>query len=451
MRLMMFTVMISAMSAVMFNVVLPQISQEFHLTLSQVSWLSSAYTLIYAFGTVTYGKLADRFQLKTLLTFGLSLFAAGSLLGLVSHTFPAALLARCLQSAGAAAVPATALIIPVRYFPPEKRGSALGMTAVGLALGGALAPVVSAFVVSFASWRWLFLPSLLILLLLPLYRKHLEHERKEAARPFDLLGGALLASAVALLLLAVTNRSWWCAAGGAAALLLFALRIRTAQDAFVQPRLFRNRTYTFALTLAFFISGIGISLYFVTPILLADVYRLSSSWIGFAMVPAAAVSSVLGRKGGKLADRKGNSYLLTLGSASLIACFVLLSCFTGLSPLAVSLFLVFGNVGQSFLQIAMSNTVSRSLPKDQVGVGMGLFSMAGFIAQGVGAGMFGSATAVRSSGVSWNPLHTDPGSALYGNIYLVLAAAHVAILLLYRWQFRTKRTIAAVEPAAQTK
>ncbi len=84
----------------MFNVVLPQISEEFHLTLAQVSWLSSAYTLIYAFGTVTYGKLADRFQLKSILTLGLTLFTAGSLIGLVFQTFWFALLGRCLQSAG---------------------------------------------------------------------------------------------------------------------------------------------------------------------------------------------------------------------------------------------------------------------------------------------------------------------------------------------------------------
>ena len=108
MRLMLFTVTISSMSAQMFHVVLPQISEEFGLSMAQVSWLSSAYTLIYAFGTVTYGKLADRFQLKTLLTFGIGLFAAGSFIGLVSASFAAALLGRCLQSAGAAAVPALA-------------------------------------------------------------------------------------------------------------------------------------------------------------------------------------------------------------------------------------------------------------------------------------------------------------------------------------------------------
>ncbi|OGX68728.1 MAG: antiporter [Paenibacillus sp. RIFOXYA1_FULL_44_5] len=444
MRLIMFTVMISSMNALVFNVVLPQISEEFHLTLAQVSWLSSAYTLIYAFGTVIYGKLADRFQLKSLLTFGLSLFAAGSLVGLISQTFGIALLGRCLQSAGAAAVPAIALIIPVRYFSPEKRGSALSMSAVGIALGSALAPVISAIVVSFANWRWLFMPSLLMLLLLPLYRKYLEHESKEATRKFDWLGGSLLAASITLLLLGVTNRTWWYLIFGLVAVILFIVRIRNAKEAFIQPKLFQNKEYSIALTLAFLIAGIGISLYFLTPILFSEVYHLGSNWIGFAMIPAAAASSILGRKGGKLADLKGNSYLFSVASGSLITCFVLLSIFTGISPLWISIFLMFGNVGQSFLQIAMSNSISRSLPKDQVGVGMGLFSMINFIAQGMAAGVYGI-VAAQGSSVNWNPLHVDPNSYLFSNIYLVLAAVHVGILLFYRLQFRTKNSSVSIE------
>ncbi|WP_169082016.1 MFS transporter [Paenibacillus sp. PL91] len=444
MRLMMFTVMMSSMSALMFNVVLPQISKEFHLTLAEVSWLSSAYTLIYAFGTVTYGKLADRFQLKSILTFGLTLFAVGSLIGLVSQTFWFALLGRCIQSAGAAAVPAVALIIPVRYFSPEKRGSALSMTAIGIALGSALAPVVSALVVSFASWRFLFLPSLLILLLLPLYRKYLEHEQKEAPRKFDWLGGSLLAVSVTLILLGATNRAWLYVVFGLAALTLFIVTIRNTTDAFIHPQLFQNKRYSIGLALSFLISGIGISLYFLTPILFSEVHQLSSNWIGFAMVPAAAASAILGRKGGKLADLKGNSYLFSAASGLLITCFALLSIFTGILPLWISFFLIFGNVGQSFLQIAMSNSISRSLPKDQIGVGMGLFSMISFIAQGIAAGVYGI-IAEQGSSVHWNPLNVGTSGHLFSNIYFVLAILHVGILLLYRTQFLTVKPSISIE------
>jgi DHA2 family metal-tetracycline-proton antiporter-like MFS transporter len=106
---------------------------------------------------------------------------------------------RVLQSAGAAVIPATAMIIPVRYFPMEKRGRALGMVAVGLALGNAIAPIVGGLVSSVASWRLLFGLSILVLLTLPFYRKYLGNEQGNPGR-IDYIGGALLGGTIAMLL-----------------------------------------------------------------------------------------------------------------------------------------------------------------------------------------------------------------------------------------------------------
>ncbi|CAG7645977.1 Putative multidrug resistance protein MdtD [Paenibacillus solanacearum] len=432
-RVLMFTLMVSSMSALMFNFVLPDISEQFGLSIAQVSWLTSAYTLIYAIGTVTYGKLADKFKLKHLLTAGLLLFAAGSLIGLASQSFWMALVGRCIQSAGASAIPATAVLIPVRYIAPERRGSALGMTAVGLALGSALGPVVASVIVSIAHWRWLFCVPLLLLLTLPYYRKYLGDEQGTAG-PFDWLGGGLLAASVALLLLGVTNGAWLCIAGSAIFGALFIARIRSAAVPFVPPGLFANRSYRLGIMLAVLINGIGISLYFLSPLLLSRVFELPSYWIGFAMVPAAAASAVLGRRGGKLADAKGNAYLFCIASGLLLACFALLSSFTAVSPLLIAAFLIFGNVGQSFMLIAMSNSISRTMPKEQVGVGMGIFSMLNFMTQGIATGVYGKLVDLPGAAI-WNPVSANAGSAVFSNIYMVLAALHVVIWLIYYARF----------------
>jgi DHA2 family metal-tetracycline-proton antiporter-like MFS transporter len=340
---------------------------------------------------------------------------------------------------GAAAIPATAMLIPVRYIAPDRRGSALGMAAVGLAIGSALGPVISALIVGVAHWRWLFCIPLLILFTLPFYRKYLNDEKQGVFGKFDWFGGGLLAVAVALFLLGVTNGTWWFMIGGVLALVFFIARIRTVADPFVQPKLFENKEYILVLTLAFLINGIGFSLYFLSPLLLSQVQHLTSSWIGFAMVPAAVASAILGRKGGKLADLKGNSHLFFVASGSLLTCFVLLSTFTGSSPFFIAMFLIFGNVGQSFMLIAMSNSISRTLPKDQVGVGMGLFSMMNFIAGGMATGVYSWVVDIGSD-VLWNPLNINQNGLIYSNIFFVLAALHVAILLFYYFQYgRAKR------------
>lgn len=67
----MATLILSVMNAAMFNVALPQMREEFELTASQVSWVMTGFTSLYAIGTVVFGKLSDRFRLRNLLTIGL--------------------------------------------------------------------------------------------------------------------------------------------------------------------------------------------------------------------------------------------------------------------------------------------------------------------------------------------------------------------------------------------
>ncbi|MGN7358010.1 MFS transporter [Paenibacillus sp. SAF-054] len=445
-RLLACTLVISVMSAGMFNVVLPQIREEFHLTLSQVSWMTSVYTLIYAIGTVIYGKLADQYRLKQLLTVGLLVFAAGSVMGLVSTTFGMVIAGRALQAAGAAVIPATSTLIPVRYFPVEKRGTALGMTAVGLAIGNALSPVVSALVASVADWRWLFCIPLLSLLLLPWYRRYLNDD-KGAAGQVDWPGAILLGAGVGMLLFGLSEEKWLLLTGGVAAFILFALRIRSVREPFIQPLLLKNKRYMVYLLATFLLTGISFTLIFLSPLLLAEEQRLSSGWIGLTLVPAAIASALLGQKGGRVADARGVSFLFHIASALLLSCFALMSIFAGAPPILIAIILILGNVGQSFMNITLASSASKTLPKEQAGVGMGMFAMMNFIAGSVAVAVSGKVIDM-GAGFKWNPLNytTGPGGLIYSNIFLVLAFVHIVILI--AGHLYLKRTERSPVPAA---
>lgn len=443
------TLIISVMNATMFNIVLPKMSEELGLSFAEVSFVFSAYILVYAIGSAIYGKLADRFQLKNLITFGLSFLVIGSAVGMAAPGFGFILLGRILQAAGAAVIPAAAMIIPVRFFPAEIRGRAFGTTAAGLALGNALGPVVSALIAGTVHWRWLFGVPALLLVTIPFYRKLLGAEEVGRGR-FDALGGGLLAGAVTLLLLSVTFASWSAAGGCLLLFALFILRIQRAEQPFVQPRLFRNRTYRTGLAINVLIMGIGYSLPLLTPKLLADASGLEPGWIGLAMVPAAAISALLGRKAGKLADARGNRFLYTIASLLLVTGFALMSAFAGASPAFIAVFLIFGTVGQMFIQISMQGTISRSLPKDQTGVGMGLVAMLNFLTGAVVTSVY-SRMIDLDAGMSWNPLNTDPGTAAYGNLYLALALLHIGLLAYYRFRFsKSPRNIGAAAGESRT-
>lgn len=433
--LLVFTLIISVMNATMFNIVLPNISKQFQISSSQASWIITAYMIVYAIGSVTYGKLTDRYSLKNLLTFGLLLFAIGSVIGLVASEYWMVIVGRIVQAAGASVIPAISMIVPVRYFTSERRGRALGTVAIGFSLGLAIGPIIAGVVSSTWNWRVLFVISLLSLLTLPMYRKYLDDEKGVSGK-MDYIGGILLASTVAILLLALTNGSVWLALGGILIFIFFVLRIRYTPNPFINPAIFRNKPFSFGLIITFVMIGIGFAFPFITPQLLSSVNHLSPVFIGIVMLPSSLMAALLGRQGGKLADDKGNRFLVFTAAALLIIGFLSLSSVVGMSPVFIAIFLIFGILGQSFMQIAMSNTVSRTLSKENIGVGMGLFSMVTFIATATSTAVIGKILDLGTSTIRLNPIPKNSATFVYSNIFLTLPILIVAVAALYYVQFR---------------
>ena len=435
MRVMFFTAVFSTLSMLTFNIVLPELRDEFHIDLAQASWLSSGYLFVYALGNVVYGKLASRFRLKNLITCGLTLFAVGSLLGFASTSFWLALTGRLVQAAGASVVPAAAMLLPIRYFPPERRPGAMSMTTAGLALGTALGPVVAALLLTFLNWRWLYVPPVFVLVLVPFFRKYVNDDSTPNPGKLDWLGGALLALTVAFMLIGATYLIGWMGVAAALMMLLFIWRLSTAADPFIQPALFRNGKYTSGLMLAALISSIASGMALLPPVLLADVYGLGSEWIGFLLVPAAAVSSVLSRVGGKVGDRKGERRLYLLASSLLMLGLMLLALFSGVVDVwLIPLFLIFVHVGQTFIQVAVSSTLSKTLPKEQAGVGMGLFQMLNGLASSMAVIIYG--LLLELDFPSWNPFVDDTDGAMITNLFLVFLILHAVLLMFYRSRFQ---------------
>ncbi|WP_237716573.1 hypothetical protein [Brevibacillus sp. CF112] len=92
--------------------------------------------------------------------------------------------------------------------------------------------------------------------------------------------------------------------------------------------------------------------------------------------------------------------------------------------------MIFGNVGQSFMQITLANSISGTLAKEQAGVGMGIFSMLNFISMGIASGIYSKVIDLGAT-TQWNPVNPYPVGFVYSNIYLVLAALHALIFLFY--------------------
>jgi MFS transporter, DHA2 family, methylenomycin A resistance protein len=145
----------------LITVALPSVAHGLHVKGSSTSAVLSAYFGAYALVLLPAGELVDRFGARRLALTGLGVFAVGALAGALAQSFGALLLARVIQGAGAGLVSPAALAGAVSGFPPERRGSALGIWGASAGMSNLAGPLLGGLLTVAFGWRanwWALLP-----------------------------------------------------------------------------------------------------------------------------------------------------------------------------------------------------------------------------------------------------------------------------------------------------
>src|SRR5829696_7729131 len=199
------------LDATIVNVAFPDIRASFSdVTLAGLSWILSAYGLVFAALLVPGGRYADVVGGRRLFLAGLAAFTAGSVLCATAPSVPLLVAARVLQAAGGALlVPASQLLV-MAAFPPEQRMKVIGVMAGVAALASALGPVLGGLMVDLGGWRLVFLVNLPIGLAALVFGRRMPEPppRPQASRP-DLLGSLVAVVAVGALALGAVQGPVW--------------------------------------------------------------------------------------------------------------------------------------------------------------------------------------------------------------------------------------------------
>ncbi len=134
----------------------PLVQSEFHLTNTQVGYLTSAFLGFYMIAAPFTGPLADRYSRKKIIILGAIFWSALTLLTAVTHTYWELLIRHTLVGIGEATFVTIAPTFVADSFPENKRGRIFGVfylaipvgTAAGYLLGGKLGP--------YFGWRYPF-------------------------------------------------------------------------------------------------------------------------------------------------------------------------------------------------------------------------------------------------------------------------------------------------------
>lgn len=401
------SIVLVIMNTMMFNLALPSVAHDFGLSASSTSWIVTGYSIVFAISSITYSRLSDFVPIRRLIIIALVSLSAAAIVGLFSGSFLLLLLVRLVQASGAGAIPALSLVLIARYVPMERRGKAMATIMSAASLGLGLGPVAGGAIVEYIGWHYLFAVTAITILLVPMFAALLPAE-KPAKGSFDALGAFFVGIGTTGLLLFLTNQSGTALIAGLISLVLFVIRIRRARDPFVQPALFRNRTFLL-------LGAVGIAAYlcsfstlFLIPQILVNLYGLSAISSGLIIFPGSLLALFLSRKVGKIIDQQGNAAIIRYIPLLVLASVLLFALFAGSSYVAILFIYMMLSVGFTFLTSSISNEMSRILQPSQIGSGLGLFQLLQFF-----SGAFG--VAATASALTWQK--DLPLKAAYGNIY----------------------------------
>jgi DHA2 family metal-tetracycline-proton antiporter-like MFS transporter len=433
-------VFVAVMNSSMVNVSVPVIRQDFGVSEAQVGWVITGYLLTYAVGIPLYGRVSDVFSLRNAFSLGLVVFAVGSLVSALAPSLPLLVFGRIVQATGAAAIPALASASVAKVLPPGDRGTALGLVVSSVGVGAAVGPVVGGALEELAGWHSLFYATLLLtLLLLPGALRVLPHTEPSGERSFDLPGGILLGLAAGLFLFGITQgqvagfgsaSSWGSFAGSALAAAGFVWRITGARHPFVSPALFRNRGYVAAVILGYFSMLVNVSCLVSVPLLISQVNGLSAGAAGLVLAPGAVALAILSPLAGRLSDRIGIKPLVYAGLTIMLLSVLFISTFgAGAAPYLVAVGMLGIGSGFAFTNSPNVNATAAALPKDEVGVGLGIFNGLFFLGGGTGPAVVGAFLAARreAGADALNPSYTLD-AAPFSDSFLLLAIAVVIAL-----------------------
>ena len=365
------------LDATIVNVALPTFARVFESSLQSLQWIITGYMLAAAAVIPLSGWLSDRFGAKRVYLVALVLFTAGSALCAAATTAPMLTAFRVLQGLGGGMLMPVGMAILYRLAPPDKRGAVMGLFGIPMLLGPALGPVISGWLLEFASWPWIFLINVPVgaAAVVIGMRSLPRLEAENTGSRLDTLGMVLGPIAFASLTYGISEstEAGWTGRStvtgitvGLIALAAFIARELTTVQPLLELRVFKSRDFSLAILTQWLIIAGMFGTFFLIPVFLQQVRGYSPFQTGLITLPNALVAALTMPLAGKLYDKVGARPPVFAGLSIVAVSFWMLS---GLSAdttawdLMLPLAVMGGGMGMSMMPLGthVLSTAPRNL------------------------------------------------------------------------------------------
>ena len=391
------------------NVALPSIQEDLGADLSELQWIVTGYALSFAALMLIGGKLADAYGRRLLFVVGIVVFTGASLWCGLADSGNMLIAARVVQGVGAALMNPATLSIIAATFPPKERGMAIGIWAGVSALALAIGPLVGGLLTEHLSWHWIFFVNIPVGVIAIVASFLLITESKDDTHEsLDLPG--LATSAIGLFALTYglieANTFGWTSGRiigsfvvAVVSLTAFVVIERSRRSPMLDLSLFRSGTYAGANIAMLLVALSMFGVFFFVSLYMQNVLGYSAVQAGAAFLPMTILIILVAPVAGKLSDRFGSRWLMTIGMILLGVQLLYLSqlsadaTFWNLLPG----FLV-GGLGMAITMTPTAAAATRAVPVEKSGVGSAVLNAMRQVGGSLGIALMGAIVAAEASG-----------------------------------------------------
>ena len=369
----------AALDSSVVNIALPSISSHFKAPLYIIEWVVMSYLLVISSLLLTYGRLGDMYGHKRIYITGFIIFTIGSLLCGIAPTIAVLIAFRAVQALGAGMIMSMGPAIVTDITPANKRGKALGITAVAVSVALTTGPVLGGFLTSHFGWQSIFYINIPIGIIGTLWAyKIIPAQSRYEAQNFDVAGAITVFLALMSLLvpLSYTEKYGWgnsyiiasliC---GVLLLLLFVYIERKIESPMMDLGLFRSRLFTMSNVSALINYMAQFSVTLLMPFYLMQLKGLPPSKAGLMLIPLPITTMIVAPISGALSDRFDSRYISSAGMGLISVGILLLSRLSFDSPTAyIILALGITGLGSGLFQTPNNSAIMGSVPVNRRGI-----------------------------------------------------------------------------------
>jgi MFS transporter, DHA2 family, multidrug resistance protein len=380
-------------------VALPYIAGSLSATNDEATWVLTSYLVANATILPASSWFSLRFGRKRFLIVCIAIFTISSFACGAANSLAWILIARAIQGAGGGALQPLSQAILLETFPPQKRGLAMAVFALGVVVAPVLGPTLGGWLTDSYSWRWAFYINIPVgifaVIMISRYVEDPPYIKEAHPGKLDAIGLGLLAVWLGCLQIILDKgqeddwfgATWirWAAVILIVSLIAFLVRQFRLKKPLVDLRVFKHRNFTLGCLL---IGLFGASIYgliTLLPLFYQELMGYTALAAGWAVSPRGVGAIIAMPIIGYLTAKIDNRWLIAFG----FGMFAVASLWFGEVNLAIGQWsflwaILISGFGSGCVFVPLSTTTMAFLKNEEIGNASGLYNLLRNIGGSVG-------------------------------------------------------------------